>query len=101
MMRYEPSDHEWSWPAPKGDGAERWVPVRQRSTAYCAAPGTRFRVCPGAPFPQYSTLAKYNPSAGATGPQALRERAASAAARFFALHLPSPTCTSEPTIERT
>ena len=34
-------------------------------------------------------------------PQAARSRAASAAARSSALHLPSPTCASEPTIERT
>ena len=37
----------------------------------------------------------------ATGPQAARSRAASARARSSALHLPSPTGTSEPTIERT
>ena len=41
------------------------------------------------------------PAAARPGRSAVRSRAASAAARSSALHLPSPTCTSEPTIERT
>ena len=50
---------------------------------------------------QYSTFIRYSPSGGATGPQAARSRALSAFARSSGLHLPSPTRTSEPTIERT
>src|SRR4029450_4943338 len=49
----------------------------------------------------YRTAARYRPQGGATGPQAARAWAASAARRSFSLHLPSPTGLGGPTIERT
>src|SRR5262249_35000381 len=52
-------------------------------------------------FAGSSAFIRYGPSGGATGPQAVRSRAARALPRSSALHLPSPTTTSEPTIERT
>src|SRR5262249_42390002 len=50
---------------------------------------------------QYQTSLRYSPSGGAVGPPAERLRAASARAKSFFVHLPSPTSFSVPTILRT
>jgi hypothetical protein len=49
---------------------------------------------------QYSIFSKYNPQAGAAGPQALRLRAKSACATCSTGHFPFPTNRKVPTILR-